>query len=99
LTQLVADAGLNPKSAKDRQQVKKILKCCGFDYDNMQCWVSASYLREYPVLEEEIYQQALKAVLAEIGEENSQPNLFVHSLGQAALTPDSIPRSLLKEES
>ncbi|OWY63384.1 hypothetical protein B7486_53430, partial [cyanobacterium TDX16] len=33
LTQLVADAGLNPKSAKDRQQVKKILKCCGFDYD------------------------------------------------------------------
>ncbi|OWY63545.1 hypothetical protein B7486_52505 [cyanobacterium TDX16] len=55
LTQLVADAGLNPKSAKDRQQVKKILKCCGFDYDKMQRWVSASYLREYPVLEEDVY--------------------------------------------
>lgn len=69
LTQLVADAGLNPNSAKDRQQVKKILKSCGFDYDKMQRWVSASYLREYPVLEEEVYQQALKAVLAGVGDE------------------------------
>jgi phage regulator Rha-like protein len=36
LTQLIADAGLNPKSTKDRQTIKKILKCHGFDYDRRQ---------------------------------------------------------------
>ncbi|MGL5878143.1 MAG: hypothetical protein ACRC2V_10240, partial [Xenococcaceae cyanobacterium] len=95
----IADAGLNPKSSRDRNRVKKILKSCGFDYDKMQRWVSASYLREYPVLEEEIYQQALKAVLAEIGDENSQSNLFVHSLQQAALIPGDVPHSFKGEES
>lgn len=98
LTQLIADAGLNPKSSRDRNRVKKILKCCGFDYDKMQRWVSASYLREYAVLEDEIYQQALKVVLAELGDENSQPNLFVHSLHQATLPPGDLPHSLKGEE-
>ncbi|MDZ4876725.1 MAG: hypothetical protein CLLPBCKN_006160 [Chroococcidiopsis cubana SAG 39.79] len=99
LTQVIADAGLNPKSTRDRNRVKKILKCCGFDYDKMQRWVSASYLREYPVLEEEVYQQALKAVLAGVAEFQPQPNLFVHSLEQATLAPDSIPHHLPKKES
>ena len=98
LTQLVVDAGLNPKSTRDRNRIKKILKCHGFDYDKMQRWVSASYLREYPVLEDEIYQQALKVVLAELGDENSQPNLFVHSLQQATLPPSDLPHSLKGEE-
>lgn len=98
LTQLIVDAGLNPKSKRDRQLIKKILKSNGFDYDRGQRWVSASYLREYPVLEEELYQQALKVVLAELGESNSQPNLFVHSLQQAALSPGNTRRSLQGEE-
>lgn len=98
LTQLIADAGLNPNSKRDRQLIKKILKSNGFDYDRGQRWVSASYLREYPVLEEELYQQALKVVLAELGESNSQPNLFVHSLQQASLKPSNTRRSLQGEE-
>ena len=91
LTQLIVDAGLNPKSQRDRQLIKKILKSNGFDHD-------ASYLREYPVLEEELYQQALKAVLTELGESNSQPNLFVHSLQQASLKEGNTRRNLQREE-
>lgn len=90
LTQLITDVGLNPKSKRDRQLIKKILKSNGFDYDKGQRWVSASYLREYPVLEEELYQQALKAVLAEVVEGESQTNLFVHSSKQATLTPGTV---------
>ena len=85
LTQLIADAGLNPKSARDRNRVKKILKGCGFDYDLMQRWSTASYLRKYPVLEDEVYDQALKAVLREFAAGDSQPNLFVHQMQQASL--------------
>ena len=98
LTQLIADAGLNPKSGRDRQLIKKILKSNGFDDDRKQRWVSASYLHEYPVLEEELYQQALKVVLTELGEGNSQPNLFVHSLQQASLKEGNTRRSLQGEE-
>ena len=98
LTQLIADAGLNPKSKRDRQLIKKILKSNGYDYDRWQRWVSASYLREYPVLEEELYQQALKAVLAELVEAEQQPNLFVHSLQQASLKESNTRRSLQGEE-
>jgi hypothetical protein len=98
LTQLIADAGLNPKSGRDRQLIKKILKSNGFDYDRGQRWVSASYLREYPVLPDEMYQQALKVVLTDLGESNSQPNLFVHSLQQAALKEGNTRRSLQGEE-
>ena len=85
LTQLIADAGLNPKSARDRNRVKKILKCCGMDYDQMQQWSTASYLRKYPVLEDEVYDQALKAVLGEFASGDSQPNLFVHQMQQLSL--------------
>ncbi len=98
LTQLIADAGLNPKSGRDRQLIKKILKSNGFDYDRGQRWVSASYLREYPVLPDEMYQQALKVVLTDLGESNSQPNLFVHSLQQATLKEGKTRRSLQGEE-
>ncbi len=68
LTQLIADAGLNPKSTRDRNRVKKILKCVGFDYDKMQRWSTASYLRSYPVLEDEAYDLVLKALLDEVVE-------------------------------
>jgi len=85
LTQLIADAGLNPKSTRDRNRVKKILKSCGMDYDKMQRWSTTSYLRKYPVLSDEVYDQALKAVLGEVTAGDSQPNLFVHQLQQAAL--------------
>lgn len=50
LTQLIADAGLNPKSTRDRNRVKRILKCYGFDYNSGQRWSTASYLREYLVV-------------------------------------------------
>lgn len=86
LTQLIADAGLNPKSTKDRRTIKKILKCHGLDYDRMQGWSTASYLREYPVLENEAYSLALKAVLGEVIAAEQAPNLFIHSLKQSALT-------------
>lgn len=85
LTGLIADAGLNPKSTRDRNRVKKILKCLGFDYDKKQRWVSTSYLREYPVLEDDLYQQVLKTVLAEVVDGDSQPILFIHQIQQAAL--------------
>lgn len=98
LTQLVADAGLNPKSSGDRTRVKKILKSCGFDYDKMQRWVSASYLREYPVLDDDTYQAVLRAVLTEIALDGSQPNLFIQSLEQqATLTPNDAPNRLKVE--
>jgi len=97
LTQLIADAGLNPKSSKDRQKVKKILKSLGFDYDKMQRWVSASYLREYPVLDDDTYQVVLRAVLAEVTESESRPNLFVHSLGQVAFRSENAPHNLKGE--
>ncbi|RUT10558.1 hypothetical protein DSM107010_41250 [Chroococcidiopsis cubana SAG 39.79] len=97
LTQLVTDAGLNPKSSKDRQKVKKILKCLGFDYDKMQCWVNASYLREYPVLDDDTYRVVLKEVLAEVTQSESQPNLFVHSLQRSSFTPSSAPDCLERE--
>ena len=99
LTQLIADAGLNPKSTKDRNRIKKILKSLGFDYDKMQRWSTTSYLREYPVLEDEAYQQVLKAVLDEVVGGDSQPNLFVHSMQQAALTPKATTGKLKGEES
>lgn len=54
LTQLITDAGLNPKSKRDRNRVKRILKSSGFDYDRMQGWSTASCLHEYPVLTDEV---------------------------------------------
>jgi len=97
LTQLIADAGLNPKSTKHRQKVKHILKNCGFDYDQQQGWVRASYLNNYPVLEDNTYEQALRAVLAEIADEGAEANLFVHHLQQSALTGQSQPQALQLE--
>jgi len=94
LTQLITDAGLNPKSTRDRNRVKKILKSCGMDYDKMQSWSTASYLRKYPVLEDQIYDQALKAVLGEVITGESEQNLFVHQMQQAALNPQKQPRGL-----
>lgn len=82
LTQIITDAGLNPNSKRDRDRVKRALKWCGLDYDRKQGWAKASYLREYPVLEDQVYDRALKAVLGEVAEE---PNLFVHQMQQAAL--------------
>ena len=94
LTQLIADAGLNPKSTRDRNRVKKILLCYRWDYDSGKGWSIASYLREYKVLSDEVYDQALRAVLAELAA-SPEPNLFVHQFQQAALTPSpsSIPCS------
>jgi len=97
LTQLIADAGLNPKSTRERNRVKKILKCHGFDYERMQHWVSASYLRKYPVLEDEIYQQVLNVVLAEVARDEARPNLFVYSLDRAALTSGNASNHLKGE--
>ena len=98
LTQLIADAGLNPKSTRDRNRVKKILKCCGMDYDQMQQWSTASYLRKYPVLEDELYDQALSAVLGEFASGDSQPNLFVHQMQQAALSGRKSTKAFQGEE-
>lgn len=98
LTQLISDAGLNPKSTRDRNRVKKILKSLGFDYDKMQRWSTASYLREYPVLEDGVYDLALKQVLDQLVEGESQPNLFLHSLQQAALTRGKTTGKLKGEE-
>ena len=95
LTQLITDAGLNPKSTRDaakgglpvraRNQVKKILKCYGFDYDRMQNWSTASYLREYPVLTDDVYDRAMNVVLKEVLAEGLKPNLFIHQMQQATL--------------
>jgi hypothetical protein len=72
-----------PKRA--RNKVKKILKCCGLDYDSGQGWTTASYLREYLVLEDEVYNWALKAVLEEVLGTDPEPNLFVYQMQQASL--------------
>ena len=87
LTQLIVDAGLNPKSTRDRAKVKNILKTYGFDYDSLKGWATASYLREYPVLPDEVYDQALRAVVAELTMDE-QPNLFVNQF-----QPKSLPSS------
>ncbi len=94
LTQLITDAGLNPKSTKHRQQVKRILKSCGFDYDKQQCWVTASYLNKYPVLEDKTYERVLRAVLAEIAAEGAEANLFVHHFEASVLTGQSQSQAL-----
>lgn len=98
LTQLIVDAGLNPKSTKDRNRVKKLLKCCGLDYNSGQGWSTASCLRKYPVLEDEVYDQALKAVLGEFAAGDSQPNLFVHQMQQAALSGRKSTKAFQGEE-
>ena len=89
LTQLITDAGLNPKSKRDKDRVKRALKRSGFDYDRMENWGKASYLREYPVLSDSVYDQALKAVLGEVMTGESEQNLFVHQMQQATLNPHS----------
>ncbi len=85
LTQLIADAGLNPKSTRDRTRVKNILRRQGWDYETGQGWASTASLREYKVLPSEVYEQALKAVLAEIATNSEQPNLFVYQFQQNSL--------------
>ena len=89
LTQLISDAGLNPKSKRDKDRVKRALKRWGFDYDRMENWGKASYLREYPVLSDSAYDQALKAVLCEVMDGDSEQNLFVHQMQQSTLNPHS----------
>lgn len=81
LKQLVKDAGLNPESVGDRNKVKRILKYRGFDYDKMQGWSTASYLREHPVLEESAYNQVLNAVIGELST-TGEPNLFIYHMSQ-----------------
>lgn len=99
LTQLITDAGLNPKSTRDRNLVKRVLKCWGMDYDSGQGWSTASYLRKYPILEDEAYSLALKAVLGEVNAEGAEPNLFVHQFQQASLAIHKVSdRQLLGEE-
>jgi anti-repressor protein len=78
LTKLIADAGLNPKSSKDRQRVKDILRACGLDYDRGKGWTTTAYLNSYKVLSDEVYDSALKTVLAELTTPHSQQNLFVY---------------------
>ena len=95
LTQLIADAGLNPKSTRDRAKVKSILKTYGFDYDSLKGWARASYLREYPVLSDEVYDQALRAVVAELAMDE-QPNLFVNQFQQKSLPSSANHNSPLK---
>jgi len=93
LTQLIADVGLNPKSKRDKERVKSALKRWGFDYDRGENWSEASYLRKYPVLENKVYDQALKAVLSEVMDGSSEQNLFVHQMQQEALSPQKQPRA------
>jgi hypothetical protein len=81
LKQLVRDAGLNPESTRDRNKVKLMLKGLGFDYDKQQGWSTASYLREYRVLESEIYPTVLKRLVSELNSTGEQ-NLFVYQLNQ-----------------
>jgi prophage antirepressor-like protein len=94
LTQLISDAGLNPKSKRDKDRVKRALKRYGFDYDRMENWSEASYLRKHPVLKDEVYDQALKAVLGEVMTGESNQNLFVHQMQQGSLNPQKQPRGL-----
>ncbi len=93
LTQLITDAGLNPKSKRDKDRVKSALKRRGFDYDQGENWSEASYLRKYPVLENKVYDQALKAVMSEVMDSESNQNLFVHQMQQAALSPQKESRA------
>ncbi len=93
LTQLITDAGLNPKSKRDKDRVKSALKRWGFDYDRGENWSEASYLRKYPVLENKVYDQALKAVMSEVMDSESNQNLFVHQMQQAALSPQKESRA------
>ncbi len=93
LTQLITEVGLNPKSKRDKDRVKHALKRWGFDYDRMENWSEASYLRKYPVLEDQVYDQALKAVMGEVMTGESEQNLFVHQMQQAALSPQEQPRA------
>jgi len=93
LTQLITDAGLNPKSKCDKDREKHALKRWGFDYERMENWSEASYLRKYPVLEDKVYDQALKAVLREVMDNESEQNLFVHQMQQEALSPQKQPRA------
>jgi len=93
LTQLIADAGLNPKSKRDKDRVKSALKRWGFDYDRGENWSEASYLRKYPLLEDKVYDQALKAVLSEVMDSESEQNLFVHQMSHAALSPQKQSRA------
>ena len=95
LTQLIVDAGLNPKSTRDRAKVKNILKYYGFDYERGSGWAKASYLREYPVLSDEVYDQALRAVVAELTMDE-QPNLFVNQFQQKSLPSSANHNSPLK---
>lgn len=85
---------MNPKSKRDKDRVKLALKRWGFDYDRMQGWSEASYLRKYPVLEDEVYDQALKAVLGEIMASESNQNLCVHHIQQTALNLQKQPQEL-----
>lgn len=95
LSQLITDAGLNPKSQRDRELVKRVLKRQGFDYDSRQRWSEASYLRKYPVLSDSVYEQALKAVLNEVvAADESEQNLFVHQMQQATLNPKKQSQTL-----
>ena len=93
LTQLIADAGLKPKSTRDRAKVKNILKIYGFDYERGSGWAKASYLREYPVLSDEVYEQALRAVVTELATDE-QPNLFVNQFQQKPLPSSTNQKSL-----
>jgi prophage antirepressor-like protein len=78
LTKLIADAGLNPKSSKDRQRVKDILRARGLDYDKGKGWTTTAYLRSYKVLSDDVYDSALKTVLSELTTSHEQQNLFVY---------------------
>ena len=89
LTQLIADAGLNSKSTRDRSRVKNILRRHGWDYDSSKGWASTAYLREFKVLPDEVYEQALRTVLAEIATNTEQPNLFVYQFQRDSLLPPS----------
>ncbi len=89
LTQLIADAGLNPKSTRDRTRVKNILRRHGWNYDSGKGWASTAYLREYKVLPDQVYEQALRAILAETATNSEQPNLFVYQFQRDSLLPPS----------
>jgi hypothetical protein len=88
LTQLIADAGLNPKSTSERNKVKKILRRHGLDYDSGQGWSTTSYLREYKVLSDEVYEEALRTVLAELTTATAQQNLFVYQFQHETSEPE-----------
>lgn len=95
LTQLVEDAGLNPKSTKDRKLIKEILASNGWNYDRKEGWKSAAYLREFFVLPDKDYQKVLSIVMERLNSEYQQ-NLFVHQFQQKSLGSkdlNSLPQS------